>query len=39
MANQILLAAGAEEYGPPATMGKGVKAAKKYLKQLKKLVH
>ena len=33
MANQLLLAAGAEEYGTPATMGKGVEATKKYLTQ------
>nr|MDA3895295.1 D-alanyl-D-alanine carboxypeptidase [Desulfobacteraceae bacterium] len=33
MANQILLATGAKVYGPPATMEKGVKAAKKYLNQ------
>jgi serine-type D-Ala-D-Ala carboxypeptidase/endopeptidase (penicillin-binding protein 4) len=33
MANQILLAAGAKAFGPPATMEKGVKAAKKYLNQ------
>jgi D-alanyl-D-alanine carboxypeptidase/D-alanyl-D-alanine-endopeptidase (penicillin-binding protein 4) len=31
MANQLLLAAGAQAYGPPASMEKGVRAAKKYL--------
>jgi len=33
MANQITLAAGAAMYGTPATMGKGVKAANKYLQK------
>jgi len=31
MANQILLAAGAKAFGPPASMEKGIKAAKEYL--------
>jgi len=30
MANQMLLTAGAERYGPPGTMEKGVKAAREY---------
>ncbi|MCD6585988.1 MAG: D-alanyl-D-alanine carboxypeptidase [Desulfobacteraceae bacterium] len=37
MANQLLLATGAEVFGPPATMGKGVEATKKYLNQQFKL--
>lgn len=31
IANQLLLAAGAKEFGPPATLEKGVTAAKNYL--------
>lgn len=31
MANQLLLATGAKVFGPPASMEKGVKAAKRYL--------
>lgn len=33
MANQILLATGAKVFGPPATMEKAVKAAKKFVSQ------
>lgn len=33
IANQILAAAGAEAYGPPATLEKGVRAAVAYAKQ------
>ena len=34
MANQMLLTTGAERYGPPGTMGKGVKAAREYAEKV-----